>query len=159
MNTWSSSKDYHEPVYYLVYLLCTFFTGFIVIAFTQYLYSRPLYRDLPASIVESLLRSPLEYFMGVPSAKIIRVISSDLRVNDRVLGQCLLRLLLYLCAYMSNVFAIIFVAIIMKNFFLLLTQLLFIPVLAYICVKFLTAQRKYGGIQHDAKLPLNSSFD
>ena len=139
--------------------MCSFLAGFIVIAFTYYLYSRPLYRDLPASIVESLLRSPLEFFMAAPSAKIIRVISSDLRVNDRVLGQCLLRLLLYFCAYMSNVFAIIAVAILMKNFFLLLNHIVFLPILAYICIKFLTAQRKYGGIQHDVKLPLNSSFD
>lgn len=82
--------------------MLTFLSGFVIIAFTHYLYSRPLYRNLPASIVESLLRSPLEYFMAAPSAKIIRVLSSDLRVNDRVLGQCLLRLLLFFCAYMSN---------------------------------------------------------
>lgn len=139
--------------------MLTFLSGFVIIAFTHYLYSRPLYRNLPASIVESLLRSPLQYFMAAPSAKIIRVLSSDLRVNDRVLGPYLLRLLIFFCAYMSNVFAIIAVAILMKNFFILINQMVFLPVLAYICVKFLTAQRKYGGIQHDNKLPLNSSFD
>jgi hypothetical protein len=51
---------------------------------------------------------------------------------------------LFLCL-LSTVFAIIAVVILMKNYFLLLTQLLFIPVLAYICFKLLTAQLLFAG--------------
>jgi ATP-binding cassette subfamily C (CFTR/MRP) protein 1 len=159
MNQWANSNDYQNQMYTLVYVILAVVAGFVSIAIVHHIYTRPHYRDLPAKVIEALLLSPLEYFMSVPSAKIVRVLSSDQRIYDRVLGQSLTRLFLYISAFLSNILVIILVAFIIRNFFFLGNQILFVAALSYICSKFLAAQRKYSGLQNEVKLPMNSTFD
>lgn len=146
-------------MYMFIYVTLTLVAGCGVVAYVHYIYMRPYYRDLPARMIEALLLSPLEYFMGVPSAKIIRALSSDQCINDRVLGQCLYRLLIYLSAFLSNITVILLVALLIQNFFFLANQILFITALSYVCSRFLFAQRKYSSLQNEVKLPLNNTFD
>lgn len=159
MNEWANSKDYQNQMYTIIYVMLAVVAGIISIAIVHYIYTRPHYRDLPAKMIKALLLSPLEYFMSVPSVKIVRVLSSDQRIYDRVLGQSLTRLFLYTSAFLSNIIVIILVSFLIRNYFFLGNQILFITALTYICGKFLAAQRKYSGLQNEVKLPLNSTFD